>query len=137
MKKNYFDESYINGFKKESGYSEESLNVMVMNNAGSFGKYFLFGAFSYLSLKQYNFSVEDKGLLFIQRNVWTSQLEKDKLTFLEHREIESIVLHPGVTRHKLVIRDRSGKKLVFLVNKNGKPWHKENLLKLRERYGKQ
>lgn len=132
----WFEEHYINGIKKEMGYDSESLNLSVMNNPSSFGKVMLFGALSSLSLRMYNLSVEEDGLLFIQRNVMNNELLTEKSNFIYHDEIQTIRFKKGILQDKLLILNKEGKKLHFKVNKKiaRVPWHKESLEKVQQMY---
>ncbi|WP_321388547.1 hypothetical protein [uncultured Enterococcus sp.] len=132
----WFEEHYINGIKKEMGYDSESLNLSVMNNPSSFGKVMLFGALSSLSLRMYNLSIEEEGLLFIQRNVMNNELLTEKSNFIYHDEIQTIRFKKGILQDKLLILNKEGKKLHFKVNKKiaRVPWHKESLEKVQQMY---
>ncbi|MBL1223535.1 hypothetical protein [Enterococcus sp. BWR-S5] len=132
----WFEEHYINGIKKEMGYDSESLNLSVMNNPSSFGKVMLFGALSSLSLRMYNLSIEEEGLLFIQRNVMNNELLTEKSNFIYHDEIQTIRFKKGILQDKLLILNKEGKKLHFKINKKiaRVPWHKESLEKVQQMY---
>ncbi|MGL4695941.1 hypothetical protein [Enterococcus larvae] len=133
----WFEEHYVNGIKKEIGHDPESLNLSVMNNPSSLGKVALFGALASLSLKMYNLSIEENGLLFIQRNVMNNELLPEKSNFISNDEIDTIRFKKGILQDKLIIVNRDGKKLLFKINKKiaRVPWHKESLEKVQQIYG--
>ncbi|MGY3745741.1 hypothetical protein ACWN8P_00665 [Vagococcus salmoninarum] len=133
----WFNQTYINEIKTKLGHSADSLNLTVSNNPNTWGRQLLFGAFSSLSLRMYNLSLENKGLLFIQRSMKNNQLLLDNSHFINHHEIAEITFKKGLIQNKLIIINNEGKKRVYLCNKKiiGVPWHKESYEKVQACYG--
>ncbi|MCH4176527.1 MAG: hypothetical protein LKF43_03410 [Streptococcaceae bacterium] len=116
------DENYINQFKKEIGYNSTSKNITVMNKGNFLQRRFGVAA---LFLSMYNLSIEENGLLLIQRSKYSPRLNPTKTIFIDKSEIDKINLINRVGALELLIVTKKSKKFVFkLDKKNSKfiPW---------------
>lgn len=116
------DENYINQFKKEIGYNSTSKNITVMNKGNFLQRRFGVAA---LFLSMYNLSIEENGLLLIQRSKYSPRLNPTKTIFIDKSEIDKINLINRVGALELLIVTKKSKKFVFKLDKKNRkfiPW---------------